>query len=137
MSRPLPQGEEKARAVRGLFDTISGRYDLVNRVMTFGMDVGWRRRAIRELRLPAGALVAEGSLVRLIVSIGAPVETATPTAEPTRTPLETLAPTPSRFDFVPRSARRTLRLGAERSLRYRRAGPPFVVTKTSRSPSRS
>lgn len=59
MSRPLPQGEDKARAVRGLFDTISGRYDLVNRVMTFGMDVGWRRRAIRELRLAGGSLVAD------------------------------------------------------------------------------
>ena len=56
---PLPQGEVKARAVRGLFDTVSPRYDLVNRVMTFGMDVGWRRRAVRELRLPGGALVAD------------------------------------------------------------------------------
>jgi demethylmenaquinone methyltransferase / 2-methoxy-6-polyprenyl-1,4-benzoquinol methylase len=59
VSRSLPQGEEKARAVRGLFDTIAGRYDLVNRVMTFGMDVGWRRRAIRELHLPGGSLVAD------------------------------------------------------------------------------
>lgn len=59
MSGALPQGEEKARAVRGLFDTISARYDLVNRVMTFGMDVGWRRRAVRDLRLPGGALVAD------------------------------------------------------------------------------
>lgn len=59
MTAPLPTGDEKARAVRGLFDTISARYDLVNRVMTFGMDVGWRRRAIRELRLPGGALVAD------------------------------------------------------------------------------
>ena len=50
----LPQGEEKATAVRGLFDAISPRYDLVNRVMTFGMDVGWRRRTVRELRLPRG-----------------------------------------------------------------------------------
>lgn len=58
-SAPLPQGEEKARAVRGLFDTVSPRYDLVNRVMTLGMDVGWRRRAVRELRLPGGALVAD------------------------------------------------------------------------------
>ena len=56
---PLPQGQEKAKAVRGLFDTIAGRYDLVNRVMTFGMDVGWRRRAIRELRLAHGSLVAD------------------------------------------------------------------------------
>lgn len=56
---PLPEGEEKHRAVRALFDSISGRYDLVNRVMTFGMDVGWRRRAVRELRLPGGALVLD------------------------------------------------------------------------------
>jgi len=56
---PLPQGEEKRRAVRSLFDTIAGRYDLVNRVMTFGMDVGWRRRAVRALRLPAEALVLD------------------------------------------------------------------------------
>jgi demethylmenaquinone methyltransferase / 2-methoxy-6-polyprenyl-1,4-benzoquinol methylase len=55
----LPQGEAKYRAVRGLFDTISPRYDMVNRVMTFGMDVGWRRRAVRELRLPGRARVLD------------------------------------------------------------------------------
>ena len=56
---PLPQGDDKARRVRAMFDSISPRYDLVNRVMTFGMDVGWRRRAIDELRLPARALVLD------------------------------------------------------------------------------
>jgi demethylmenaquinone methyltransferase/2-methoxy-6-polyprenyl-1,4-benzoquinol methylase len=55
----LPRGEEKARHVRDMFDAIAGRYDLVNRVMTFGMDVGWRRRAVSALRLPGGALVAD------------------------------------------------------------------------------
>jgi demethylmenaquinone methyltransferase / 2-methoxy-6-polyprenyl-1,4-benzoquinol methylase len=55
----LPEGDEKHRAVRSLFDSISGRYDLVNRVMTFGMDVGWRRRAVSDLRLPGGALVLD------------------------------------------------------------------------------
>lgn len=58
-SAGLPTGVEKARVVREMFDRISGRYDLVNRVMTFGMDVGWRRRAVRELRLPGGAVVAD------------------------------------------------------------------------------
>jgi demethylmenaquinone methyltransferase/2-methoxy-6-polyprenyl-1,4-benzoquinol methylase len=55
----LPQGDEKHRAVRSLFDTISGRYDLVNRVMTLGMDIGWRRRAVSDLRLAGGALVLD------------------------------------------------------------------------------
>ena len=59
MGPGLPVGEEKSRAVRGLFDTISPRYDLVNRVMTFGLDVGWRRRAVRELRLPGRSLILD------------------------------------------------------------------------------
>jgi demethylmenaquinone methyltransferase / 2-methoxy-6-polyprenyl-1,4-benzoquinol methylase len=58
-SRELPTGAEKARVVRGMFDRIAGRYDLVNRVMTFGMDVGWRRRTVGELRLPGRAIVAD------------------------------------------------------------------------------
>ena len=53
----LPRGDEKAATVRDLFDRISPRYDLVNRVMTLRMDVGWRRRAIRELHLPTGSRV--------------------------------------------------------------------------------
>jgi len=59
VSEPLPAGEEKARTVRGMFDRVAPRYDLVNRVMTFGMDVGWRRRAVRELHLPPGSLVLD------------------------------------------------------------------------------
>ncbi|HSJ51741.1 MAG TPA: ubiquinone/menaquinone biosynthesis methyltransferase [Actinomycetota bacterium] len=55
----LPEGPEKAKTVRRMFDTIAVRYDLVNRVMTFGMDVGWRRRTVGELRLPGRSLVAD------------------------------------------------------------------------------
>ena len=58
-SQQLPQGEEKVRAVRSMFDAIAPRYDLVNRVMTFRMDVGWRTRTVRELGLPDGSLVAD------------------------------------------------------------------------------
>ncbi len=71
----LPEGEEKARAVRRLFDTISRRYDLVNRVMTFGMDVGWRRRTVREVALPVGSSVFDlacgtGDLCRELSAAG-------------------------------------------------------------------
>jgi demethylmenaquinone methyltransferase/2-methoxy-6-polyprenyl-1,4-benzoquinol methylase len=72
---PLPQGEEKARVVRHLFDTISPRYDLVNRVMTFGMDASWRRRAVGDLRLPGRSLIIDvacgtGDLCRELESAG-------------------------------------------------------------------
>ena len=53
----LPEGEEKAVAVREMFDTIAPRYDLINRVMTFRLDVRWRKRAIRDLELPDSSLV--------------------------------------------------------------------------------
>ncbi len=49
---PLPTGEEKAAAVRSMFDTIAPRYDLVNRIMTFRLDVRWRKRTVRRLSLP-------------------------------------------------------------------------------------
>ncbi len=55
----LPQGEDKRKAVQAMFDTIAPRYDLVNRVMTFRMDVGWRRRTVRELGLASGSLVVD------------------------------------------------------------------------------
>lgn len=55
----LPEGAEKARMVRNMFDAIAPRYDLVNRIMTFRLDVRWRRRAIRDLKLPRGSLVLD------------------------------------------------------------------------------
>ena len=45
--------------VRSMFDAIAPRYDMVNRIMTFRLDVRWRRRAVRDLRLPAGSLVLD------------------------------------------------------------------------------
>jgi demethylmenaquinone methyltransferase / 2-methoxy-6-polyprenyl-1,4-benzoquinol methylase len=55
----LPQGDAKVRAVRDMFDAIAPRYDLVNRVMTFRMDVGWRRRSVAALQLPAGSRIVD------------------------------------------------------------------------------
>jgi demethylmenaquinone methyltransferase/2-methoxy-6-polyprenyl-1,4-benzoquinol methylase len=56
---PLPTGEEKVHAVRRMFDAIAPRYDLVNRLMTFGMDVRWRRHTVAALRLEPGSLVLD------------------------------------------------------------------------------
>ena len=55
----LPTGEAKARMVRQMFDRIAPRYDLVNRVMTLGLDVRWRKRTVTELRLAPGSRVLD------------------------------------------------------------------------------
>jgi demethylmenaquinone methyltransferase/2-methoxy-6-polyprenyl-1,4-benzoquinol methylase len=48
------QGEERARYVQEMFARIAGRYDLMNRLMTFGQDVRWRRYVIAQAALPDG-----------------------------------------------------------------------------------
>ncbi|MGH9056542.1 MAG: ubiquinone/menaquinone biosynthesis methyltransferase [Acidimicrobiales bacterium] len=55
----LPQGEAKVRAVREMFDTIAPRYDLVNTIITFGLDRRWRKAAVRRLGLPSGSRVLD------------------------------------------------------------------------------
>lgn len=45
--------------MRSMFDAIAPRYDLVNRIMTFRMDVGWRKRTVRDLGLAPGATVVD------------------------------------------------------------------------------
>lgn len=55
----LPTGAAKVTAVRGMFDAIAPRYDLVNRIMTFRLDVRWRRKAVKELALPPGSRVID------------------------------------------------------------------------------
>ena len=53
----LPPPEQKAVYVQRMFGAIAARYDRVNRVMTFGLDQGWRRFAVAEVTaaVPAGA----------------------------------------------------------------------------------
>lgn len=55
----LPDAGEKRAAVRSMFDSIAPRYDLVNRLLTFRMDVGWRRETIERLDLEPRSLVLD------------------------------------------------------------------------------
>jgi len=48
------KGKARASYVRDLFGQIAPRYDLMNRLMTGGRDVAWRRLVIREAQLPRG-----------------------------------------------------------------------------------
>ena len=47
------------REIAAMFDRVAPRYDFFNRVLSFGMDVGWRRRAVRLADLRAGEIALD------------------------------------------------------------------------------
>ena len=51
---------EQNLQIRANFDAIAPRYDLTNRVISLGLDLHWRRVAVRQLAgLPAGSVVLD------------------------------------------------------------------------------
>jgi demethylmenaquinone methyltransferase/2-methoxy-6-polyprenyl-1,4-benzoquinol methylase len=65
----LPSGEERALLVREMFDRIAGRYDLLNTVMTAGLNRLWNRRVVGATGLHPGGRALDlacgtGSLTR-------------------------------------------------------------------------
>jgi len=55
----LPQGAEKHDVVEGMFDRLAPRYDRMNRIISLGMDKGWRRRTVDALAAVAGGTVLD------------------------------------------------------------------------------
>ncbi|MBC7809899.1 MAG: ubiquinone/menaquinone biosynthesis methyltransferase [Burkholderiales bacterium] len=59
------KGKERAEYVQGMFGRIAKRYDLMNRLMTFGQDMSWRRFVVKQTKLPRG-----GKLLDLATGTG-------------------------------------------------------------------
>jgi demethylmenaquinone methyltransferase/2-methoxy-6-polyprenyl-1,4-benzoquinol methylase len=75
----LPQGDAKHDAVESMFDRLAPRYDRMNRLISLGLDKGWRRRTVDALAAAPGGTVVDlacgtGDLCRDLAARGyAPV----------------------------------------------------------------
>ena len=59
MSETVPQTSSPNPGSGEMFDQIAGRYDLLNRVMSMGIDQSWRRKTVAALQLPAKSRVLD------------------------------------------------------------------------------
>lgn len=50
---------DKGRGIRDMFDAIAPRYDLLNRILSLGIDRRWRTFAVSQLEVPAGGRVLD------------------------------------------------------------------------------
>lgn len=94
----------KGDAIREMFDRIAARYDLVNTVMTGGVDAAWRRRAVREL-----GVANDAEILDLCCGTGALTRDCAAAAPRGRV---------TGIDFSPKMLDRAQALGAPPNVRY-------------------
>lgn len=59
MERVIAAPDKTPSRIAGMFDAIAPRYDLLNHVLSAGLDQRWRAQAVEALALPAGARVLD------------------------------------------------------------------------------
>ena len=59
MKPTLPTFSEKELTVRKMFDRIAPRYDLLNRIITFGLDTKWRKKTVKQIDTHSGGKILD------------------------------------------------------------------------------
>src|SRR5829696_8646706 len=78
LSRAFDSPADKRRYVRRLFGTIAGRYDLITRMLSFGLDQRWKARLVDAVGADAGSRALDlacgtGDIAALMARRGATV----------------------------------------------------------------
>ena len=50
----LHTGKDKKKFVEKMFDDISPHYDILNRILSFGIDKYWRKKLIKSMNIQTG-----------------------------------------------------------------------------------
>jgi demethylmenaquinone methyltransferase/2-methoxy-6-polyprenyl-1,4-benzoquinol methylase len=82
MDNSTASQRDQPERIRVMFDRIAPTYDLLNRLISFGLDTGWRRKAVALLRsYPAGSFLdiaaGSGDVSVELASIGPRLTTGT------------------------------------------------------------
>jgi demethylmenaquinone methyltransferase/2-methoxy-6-polyprenyl-1,4-benzoquinol methylase len=78
LARAFDSPADKRRYVRRLFSTIAGRYDLITRLLSFGLDQRWKARLVDAAGVAAGTRALDlacgtGDIAALMATRGAAV----------------------------------------------------------------
>jgi demethylmenaquinone methyltransferase/2-methoxy-6-polyprenyl-1,4-benzoquinol methylase len=70
--KTLPEPEQKANYVKDVFRRIAPRYDLMNKLMTGGFDILWKKRVVKLLQMESGQTYLDlgagtGDLAKMVV----------------------------------------------------------------------
>ena len=70
--KPYNDTDGKKEQVQAMFDGIARRYDLLNHLLSLGIDRGWRRRVVRAVRAerPRSVLDMATGTADLAIKIG-------------------------------------------------------------------
>ncbi len=70
MTQPAPSLDKSPQRIRRMFDQVAPRYDLINHLLSLGLDFSWRRRAVDRIFSDFGPEIPKGPLLDVCCGTG-------------------------------------------------------------------